>query len=108
MLWVGISVQNLPYLVCSCSLVAAEGAEADQAAGPAIDFVVQENGEDGQIRPSNPLAMLCGTRAYSAVESQDVDGQPGLFFVFWDVSVRQVGRYRMKFTLIEACVWCLG
>ena len=104
MLRMAASVQNLPYLVCSCSLVAAEGAEAEQSTGPAIDFVVQENGEDGQVRPTNPLAMLCGTRAYSAVEGQDLDGQPGLFFVFWDVSVRQVGRYRMKFTLIEACV----
>lgn len=82
--------------------MAAEGAEADQTARPAIDFVVQENGEQGQVRPTNPLAMLCGTRAYSAVEGQDLDGQPGLFFIFWDVSVRQVGRYRMKFTLIEA------
>lgn len=53
-------------------------------------------------RPSQPLAMLCGTRVYSSAEALDLENQAGIFFVFWDVSVRQVGEYRLKFSLIEA------
>jgi hypothetical protein len=48
--------------------------------------------------------MLCGTRVYSGIEAVDLDGEPGIFFAFWDTSIRQSGQYRMKFTLFEALV----
>lgn len=46
--------------------------------------------------------MLCGTRAYTCSQATDVDGAAGLFFSCWDVSVRQMGEYRLRLTLIEA------
>lgn len=94
------SAERLPYLVCSCSLSLAAGGE--HTAGEAIDFVIPANDPTSGSTSTAPLAMLCGTRAYSAVEARDLDGEPGIFFVFWDVSVRQVGSYRMTFTLVEA------
>lgn len=97
------SLQNLPYLVCSCSLVSAD---EDQAP---IDFATEEQplpasvaGGTSARRPSQPLAMMCGTRVYSSSEAVGLDNQPGVYFIFWDISVRQEGEYRLKFSLVEA------
>lgn len=97
------SLQNLPYLVCSCSLVSAD---EDQAP---IDFATEEQplpasvaGAAAARRPSQPLAMMCGTRVYSSSEAIGLDNQPGVYFTFWDISVRQEGEYRLKFSLVEA------
>jgi hypothetical protein len=67
-----------------------------------VDFVIPADDPGSGSASTAPLAMLCGTRAYSAIEATDLDGEAGLYFVFWDVSVRQVGSYRLKFTLLEA------
>lgn len=97
------SLQNLPYLVCSCSLVPVDGDDNP------IDFATEEQplppsmaGQSSAQKPSQPLAMMCGTRVYSLCEAVGRDGEQGLFFIFWDTSIRQEGQYRLKFSLIEA------
>lgn len=74
----------------------------DQDEDGSVDFVIPANDPSSGSSSTAPLAMLCGTRAYSAIEAIDLDGESGLFFIFWDVSVRQIGSYRMRFTLLEA------
>lgn len=97
------SLQNLPYLICSCSLVST-----DETNTP-IDFANEEQplpssvaGRASIRRPSQPLAMMCGTRVYSSSEAVGLDGQTGIYFIFWDISVRQEGEYKLKFSLVEA------
>ena len=89
--------------MCSCSLIAAEGEETP------IDFANEEQplppsaaAATSARRPSQPLAMMCGTRVYSLSEAKGLDNEHGIFFIFWDVSVRQEGEYRLKFSLVEA------
>ena len=93
----------LPYLVCSGALLPAQDT---QDSDTAIDFVISATSDfsstSGEAGGGIPLAMLCGTRVYSPLEARDPDGENGLFFIFWDTSIRQIGEYRMKFSLFEA------
>lgn len=102
------SVQNLPYLVCNCVLLPPNEEQEDS--NRSIDYTspsAPPSAPSAAARStsgnsSGQLAMLCGTRVYSAIEANDTDGERGLFFIFWDVSVRQTGNYRMRFSMVEA------
>ena len=56
-------------------------------------------GSDAKI--PHHLPILIGTKVNSAVLMNDLDGKPGLFFVFHDLSIRIEGVFRLKFSLID-------
>ena len=41
-----------------------------------------------------------GTLVASAAKARNQNGQPGIFFAFPDLSCRNYGRYRLRFTLM--------
>ena len=47
------------------------------------------------------VAMLYGTLVATPAEMQDRDGAQGVYFAFPDVSVRNVGRYRLKANVLR-------
>lgn len=46
--------------------------------------------------------MTCGTMVYSTIVGRDISDAEGIFFVCWDLSIRQTGSYRLRFILTEA------
>ncbi|RKO92233.1 velvet factor-domain-containing protein [Blyttiomyces helicus] len=48
------------------------------------------------------IGVLVGTTITTGHILLDLDGTHGMFFVFADLSVRLIGRYRLKFTVFDA------
>ncbi|KAI9618286.1 hypothetical protein KEM48_006831 [Puccinia striiformis f. sp. tritici PST-130] len=61
---------------------------------PALDSPAKPNGEIAYTR------NLIGALAQSASRLQGMDGQPGIFFIFHDLSVRTEGIFCLRFTLV--------
>ena len=79
------SYDELPFLVCHITLQTPGGDEATMVASP-----------EGEV-----VAMLYGTLVASPAEMQDRDGGQGVYFAFPDVSVRYVGRFRLKANVLR-------
>ncbi|WWD21122.1 hypothetical protein CI109_105603 [Kwoniella shandongensis] len=77
--------EELPFLVCHLSLQTPDG---DDAA-----MIVSPEGER--------VSMLYGSLVTTAAEMNDQTGAPGLYFVFPDVSVRYVGRFRLHASILR-------
>lgn len=78
------SYDELAFLVCSVSLEMPEGGEAMMVDSP-----------DGLV------SMLYGTLVVGAAEMQDRAGASGVYFAFPDVSVRYVGRFRLRVNVMR-------
>lgn len=48
-----------------------------------------------------PVSMLYGTLVASPSEMRDRSGASGIYFAFPDISVRQVGRFRLKISVLR-------
>ncbi|QRV88826.1 velvet factor [Ceratobasidium sp. AG-Ba] len=81
---------ELPFLVAHLALLSENGAHY-------LDVP-----PDDSQRPI-PLAqrLLYGTLASSPHPLQDQHGNPGIYFIFPDVSVRHCGRYRLRVSLLR-------
>ncbi|ORY91365.1 velvet factor [Syncephalastrum racemosum] len=51
--------------------------------------------------PAPPVRNLTGTLAVNAHQLLDEHDQPGVFFIFQDLSVRIEGTYRLRFLFID-------
>jgi hypothetical protein len=60
-----------------------------------------ENYDEHSKGPELPSNYLVGPLASSVHRLRDTDNAEGGFFVFGDLSVKQEGRYRLRFTLYE-------
>ncbi|KAH7312165.1 velvet factor-domain-containing protein [Stachybotrys elegans] len=76
------SLYDSPYLFMSSSLV-------------------PENYDEQTMRPELPSTYLTGSLASSIHRLRDTTNSEGGFFVFGDLSVKQEGRFRLRFTLYE-------
>jgi hypothetical protein len=76
---------ELPFLVCHLTLQTPNGEEAQ--------LVISPEGET--------VAMLYGTLVTTPAEMLDRDDAQGLYFAFPDVSVRYVGTFRLKASLMR-------
>lgn len=63
--------------------------------------LVPENYDEQAKGPELPSNYLVGSLASSVHRLRDTDNVDGGFFVFGDLSVKQEGRYRLRFTLYE-------
>ncbi|WVR09111.1 hypothetical protein IAU60_006173 [Kwoniella sp. DSM 27419] len=80
-----IPYDELPFLICHLSLQTPDGEDAA--------MVVSPEGE--------AVSMLYGTLVAAPAEMNDQAGAPGMYFVFPDVSVRYVGRFRLQALLMR-------
>jgi len=58
---------------------------------------------DNPVRPTGEMAYtrnLIGALAQSGCKLKGMDGQPGVFFIFHDLSVRTEGMFCLRFTLV--------
>lgn len=72
-------------MVCHLTLQTPDGDDAQ--------MVISPEGEH--------VAMLYGTLVASPMEMLDREGAQGLYFAFPDVSVRNVGEFRLKASLMR-------
>lgn len=63
--------------------------------------LLPENYDEHAKEPELPSNYLVGSLASSIHRLRDTDNMEGGFFVFGDLSVKQEGRYRLRFTLYE-------
>ncbi|TWU75009.1 hypothetical protein ED733_006058 [Metarhizium rileyi] len=63
--------------------------------------LLPENYDELAKGPELPSNYLVGSLASSIHRLRDTDNMEGGFFVFGDLSVKQEGRYRLRFTLYE-------
>lgn len=80
-----IPYDELPFLVCHLSLETPNGQDAAIVTSP----------------DTEPVSMLYGTLIATPAEMDDQTGAQGVYFVFPDVSVRHVGRFRLKALLMR-------
>nr|XP_019047985.1 hypothetical protein I302_04606 [Kwoniella bestiolae CBS 10118]OCF26915.1 hypothetical protein I302_04606 [Kwoniella bestiolae CBS 10118] len=80
-----IPYDELPFLICHLSLQTPE--EEDAA------MIISPEGEQ--------VSMLYGTLVAAPAEMNDTSNAPGIYFVFPDVSVRYVGRFRLHALLMR-------
>ncbi|EAL20384.1 hypothetical protein CNBF1940 [Cryptococcus deneoformans B-3501A] len=80
-----IPYDELPFLVCHLSLETQNGQDAAIVTSP----------------DTAPVSMLYGTLVATPAEMDDQTGAQGVYFVFPDVSVRHVGRFRLKALLMR-------
>ncbi|GFZ47432.1 hypothetical protein JCM24511_05176 [Saitozyma sp. JCM 24511] len=78
-----IPYDELPFLICHLTLQTPEGDDATMVLAP-----------DGEV-----VSMLYGTLVAAPSEMLDRDGAQGIYFAFPDVSVRYVGRFRLRASL---------
>ena len=82
---------HTPFLVCQCTIVAADG-KSD------VTFV-----REGSLR--KPLSQkhqnLIGCHTLPSVNLLGLDGSPGVFYIFSDLSVRNEGLYKLRFSLLD-------
>jgi hypothetical protein len=76
---------ELPFLVCHLSLQTPEGHDAAMIQSP-----------EGEL-----VSMLYGTLVATPSEMLDRAGASGVYFAFPDVSVRHVGRFRLKINVMR-------
>lgn len=84
-----------PYNVMHCSLLDCSGSDVTQA-GDTRDPERMVRGLTGSLMAS----PFCGTDPSLPASSLE-NARLGCFFLFPDLSVRQVGRYRLHFTLMR-------
>lgn len=48
-----------------------------------------------------PMRNFLGALVSNAYQLTDANGEPGVFFIFQDLSVRTEGRFRLKFILMD-------
>ncbi|KAG8699874.1 hypothetical protein FRC09_006322 [Ceratobasidium sp. 395] len=87
---------ELPFLVAHLALLSENGAQ-----------YVDVPPNDSQAPVPLPQRLLYGTLASSPHPLQDQQGQPGIYFIFPDVSVRNCGRYRLRVSLLRISRWVL-
>lgn len=75
------SYDELPFLVCNISLQTEDGQDMTMVLDPM-------SGE--------AVSMIYGGLVATAAEMVDQAGSPGIYFVFPDVSIRYVGRFRIE------------
>ncbi|KAK1922487.1 velvet factor [Papiliotrema laurentii] len=80
-----IPYDELPFLVCHLSLQTPEGHDAAMIQSP-----------EGEL-----VSMLYGTLVATPSEMLDRAGASGVYFAFPDVSVRHVGRFRLKINVMR-------
>ncbi|KAK8843367.1 hypothetical protein IAR55_007024 [Kwoniella newhampshirensis] len=80
-----IPYDELPFLVCHLSLQTPEGEDAA--------MIVTPEGER--------VSLLYGSLVTTPAEMNDQTGAPGLYLVFPDVSVRNVGRFRLQASILR-------
>ncbi|OCF35504.1 hypothetical protein I316_02556 [Kwoniella heveanensis BCC8398] len=80
-----IPYDELPFLICHLSLQTPDGEDAAMVYSP-----------EGE-----PVSMLYGTLVAAPAEMNDATGATGIYFVFPDVSVRYVGRFRLQALLMR-------
>lgn len=80
---------NLPFLVCHLSVSSSEGLPASPMSLGAT--------------PTSASAhrLLYGTLVSSPHRLRNLEGKPGVYFLFPDVSIRERGRYRLGVTLLN-------
>ena len=76
---------ELPFLIGHLSLYSEDGTKS-------LDM-------GSQIGKANQATTLYGNLVSSVEVFEDLQGKPGLFLVFPDVSVRWAGRYQLGITL---------
>ncbi|ORY24781.1 velvet factor [Naematelia encephala] len=76
---------ELPFLVCHLTLQTPSGDDATLVRSPQDEVV----------------AMLYGTLVAAPAEMNDLTGAAGVYFAFPDVSVRYVGRFRLRASLMR-------
>lgn len=81
---------ELPFLVAHLSLLSENGVQN-----------VDVSPSDGQVSLSPSQRLLYGTLVSSPHLLQNQQGQPGTYFIFPDVSVRNCGRYRLRVSLLK-------
>lgn len=55
-----------------------------------------------------PMRNFLGALVSNAYALTDADGEPGVFFIFQDLSVRTEGRFRLKFILMDLSAGSVG
>ncbi|KAJ1733687.1 hypothetical protein LPJ61_001440 [Coemansia biformis] len=56
---------------------------------------------DGSDGPPCAVQNLIGTTVATGSKLQGLDGSPGVFFVFPDLSIRKDGEYRLQFSFVD-------
>lgn len=82
----------MPFLAAHLSLYNEDGSEP-------VDIVEGPSSPNG--RSGDPERMLYGTLVSSLHHLKDANGQPGMFFIFPDVSVRRRGMYTLLVNLLR-------
>ena len=91
------SDEELPYLFCSCSLKEDKPEESESVPTGSANASTS-GGQDVEEEFSN----LIGNLVRNSHRVPDLEGNPGSFFVFEDMSVRTTGTYTLEFRLGEA------
>jgi hypothetical protein len=80
---------SFPFLVCHLSLSVLDGLPASPMSPGATSA------------SSSAQRLLYGTLVSSPHRLRNLEGKPGVYFLFPDVSVRERGRYRLGVTLVN-------
>ncbi|KAG9018888.1 hypothetical protein FRB90_008469 [Tulasnella sp. 427] len=83
---------EMPFLAAHLSLYNEDGSEP-------VDIVEGPSSPNG--RSGDPERMLYGTLVSSLHHLKDANNQPGMFFIFPDVSVRRRGTYTLLVNLLR-------
>ena len=81
------SFDEIPYLVCHLSLETPTGDDASAVT------VLDPRGQ------TEVVSMLYGTLVAAPVEMDNMEGARGVYSVFPDLSVRLIGRFRIRAAL---------
>ena len=92
-----------PFLVVHCTLLSIPGQSSLQAESEDVTAIPEPNNTERLTR------RLTGTLVASpfagtdldAPASPDISARLGCFFIFSDLSCRQVGRYRLRFQIMK-------
>lgn len=79
------SYDELSFLVCHLSLLTPDGEDATMM----------------QTSAGEVVSMLYGTLVATPAEMQDQSGAAGTYLCFPDVSIRHVGRFKLKASLLR-------
>ncbi|KAI8847613.1 velvet factor, partial [Chytridium lagenaria] len=110
---IALSPRECTTLVCHASLWSPNGKEERNiVVNPRGSGEGGEVGDKDDLKPvpidklsvneSRLCQALVGSLATPCMILNDVDGTEGMFFVFYDLSVRTQGSFRLKFHLIDA------
>lgn len=99
-IYVHSTVDNVGLFVVHCQLYSEDGKNlCDHVFHPATIHPPQQ----GVLSFQEPVLYrnLLGVVVSNGYQLLDTHGDPGIFFVFQDLSVRTEGRYRLKFLFID-------